>query len=89
MIWIAATQDAQPAEERQPCSPWLVDEFVDSYVGWREESAAARNAYEAYAGHSGGDRALAFAVYQAALDREERAARVYQECAERIAGRTG
>jgi hypothetical protein len=86
MIWIAA---AQPAREREVCSPWLVDEFVDSYVRWREESAAARNAYEAYAGQHGDDRALAFVAYQAALDREERAARAHQECTERIAGRTG
>jgi hypothetical protein len=85
MIWIAA----HPAKEREVLSPWLVDEFVDSYVGWREESVAARNAYEAYTGQHGDDRALAFAAYQAALDREERAARAYQECTERIAGRTG
>jgi hypothetical protein len=87
MIWIAAARDPQPAKEREAPSPWLVDEFVESYVRWREESAVARSAYEAYAGQKGADRALAFTAYHAALDREERAARVYQECAERISAR--
>jgi hypothetical protein len=86
VIWIASTRDAEPAEERY-VSPWLVDEFVDSYAGWRKESAAVRDAYETYAGQNGADRTLAFTAYQVALDREERAARAYQECAERIAGR--
>jgi hypothetical protein len=88
VIWIALAQDAPSAKEAQVTSPWLVDEFVDRYVWWREESAAARSAYETWTSQDGGDPALAFAVYQAALDREERAARAYQECAARIAGRT-
>jgi uncharacterized protein YukE len=86
VIWIAGTRDADSAEDRY-VSPWLVDEFVDSYSGWRQESVAVRNAYETYSGQTGADRTLAFMAYQAALDREERAARAYQECAERIAGR--
>lgn len=85
MIWIAGTRKAEAAEERH-ASPWLVDEFVEGYTGWREASAAVRDAYETYAGQNGADRDLAFMAYQAALDREERAARTYQECAERIAG---
>jgi hypothetical protein len=85
VIWIARTRDAERAEEHY-VSPWLVEEFVDSYTGWREESAAVRDAYETYTGQNGADRTLAFMAYQAALDREERAARAYQECAERIAG---
>jgi hypothetical protein len=73
----------------RPESPWLVDEFVESYVRWREESAAVRSAYEEWASAERPDRAQACTVYQAALDREERAAHAYRECAERIADRRG
>jgi hypothetical protein len=89
MIWIAGAKVSWRATDNEPDvgSPALLDEFVESYVCWREESAATRSAYETYAGEeNGGNRALAFAAYQAALDREERAARVYQDCAERVAG---
>jgi hypothetical protein len=64
-----------------------VDEFVESYVCWREASAAVKDAYEHWTGAYGEDRALAFAAYRAALDGEELAALTYRECAEGIAGR--
>jgi hypothetical protein len=69
----------------EPSSPWASDEFVECYVCWREESATVRTAYEHWVSVEPADRALAFAAYSAALDREERAARDYGECAERIA----
>jgi hypothetical protein len=70
-------------------SPWRVDEFVESYACWREESAAVRSAYEQWASAESRDRALAWTAYRAALDREEEAAHAYRECAERIADRRG
>ena len=51
----------------------LIDAAVDSYVDWREESAAVRRAYRRWAGAARRDRPGAFAAYMAALDREERA----------------
>lgn len=64
---------------------WTMDEFVESYACWREESAAVRSAYDHWLSVEPRDRPLAFAAYTAALDREERAARDYGECAERVA----
>jgi hypothetical protein len=88
MSWIAAIRNAPDFAVRPVGSPWLVDEFVASYVGWRAESASVREAYEHWTSKEADDPALAFAAYRAALDREEHAAQAYQECAERIAGRT-
>jgi hypothetical protein len=55
----------------------LVDEATDAYVVWREESAAVWDAYQRWARASDEDGGLAFSEYCAALDREERASRVY------------
>jgi hypothetical protein len=85
MMWIATPQDA-PAFAAD-ASPWLVDEFIESYVCWRESAATVKDAYEHWRDLHGKDRALAFAAYQAALDGEELAARAHRECTERIAGR--
>jgi hypothetical protein len=70
-------------------SPWLVDEFVESYARWREESSAVRSAYDYWASVEPCDRELAWGAYRAALDREERAAHAYRESGERIADRRG
>jgi hypothetical protein len=88
MSWIAAIRTGPDSAVPQPDSPWLVDEFVARYVGWRTESAAAREAYEDWASKEADDPCAAFAAYRAALDREELAAQAYRECAERIAGRS-
>jgi hypothetical protein len=86
MSWISAPQDTAAPSAAGTTSPWLVDEFVESYVHWREAAAAARDAYEHWTGANHGQRALAFAVYRAALDGEELAARAHRDCSERIAG---
>jgi hypothetical protein len=62
----------------------LTDGFLESYVCWREESAAARGAYELWRDAGRPDQALAFAAYRAALDREEEAARLLRESTELI-----
>jgi hypothetical protein len=56
----------------------VIDEAMDGYVSWREESAAVEKAYRTWLSAGREDRALAFAVYAAALDREERAASDYE-----------
>src|SRR2546429_6105917 len=67
----------------------LADAFVDSYLCWREESAAVESAYEHWRGVNRPDRTVAFAAYRAALDREEHAARVFHGCAEQVFGPAG
>jgi hypothetical protein len=55
----------------------LGDALIDLYVEWREECSAVQLAYERWREASKDDRAAAFAAYNAALDREERASDVY------------
>ena len=68
-------------------SPWLDDQFVESYGRWREESGTVRQAYERWLSAERQDRTPAWDAYQVALDREEHAARAHQACAARIAAR--
>jgi hypothetical protein len=65
-------------------APWLVDDVIDSYVSWREECEALGAAYGRWSSCEWADRHLAVAAYRAAVEREERAAHVYRECAERL-----
>lgn len=61
-----------------------IDRMVAAYVDWREETTAAQEAYgrcDATGGHS---PRYAFAVYFAALDREERAAAEYAASVEQV-----
>jgi hypothetical protein len=60
----------------------LIDAVVDSYVSWREASAAANAAYQTWKDSVRLERTPAFDDYQAALDREERAAAAYQHLIE-------
>ena len=59
----------------------LEDACLESYVRWREACADVRLAYEHWESSSRHDGRDAFAVYHAALDQEECAARVYCELA--------
>jgi hypothetical protein len=68
---------------------WLMDEFIESLVCWREECESVQTAYDRWRTADPRDRRLAFAAYRAALDREERAARVHYEGSERLNGGTG
>lgn len=62
----------------------LVDAFIESYVFWREQCAEVQSAYDRWISrHEGGG--VAFAIYCAELEFEERAARAYRDCAERLA----
>jgi hypothetical protein len=60
------------------------DELMDGYVAWREASAEVRAAYDRWYTSESGAPDLDFVSYLAALDREERAAHVYERQIERI-----
>lgn len=62
----------------------IVDEFFDSYLRWREASEDLRTAYEHWGSCEPSQRIFEFERYRAALDREERAARVHSQLAERL-----
>jgi len=51
--------------------------MVAAYSDWRRECASVRNAYRSWASARAVDKSLAFVAYNAALDREERAAKLF------------
>ena len=55
----------------------LVDDYLENYLRWREESDGVRRAYELWQCAGRADAALAYAAYGAALDREQEAAGVF------------
>ena len=57
----------------------LVDRMIDAYCDWRTACAEARAAYERFRLACAPERALAFAAYSAALDREQSACEDYAE----------
>jgi len=57
----------------------LLDEAIDAYVDWREESAEVWDAYERWQRAPAADARFAFSAYCAAVDREERASLVYAD----------
>jgi hypothetical protein len=57
----------------------VIDDVMDAYVEWREESAEVEHAYRRWSVAKPPDGALAFAAYVAALDREDRASNSYAE----------
>jgi hypothetical protein len=57
----------------------LVDELLELYCEWREDSARVQTAYERFAAAEPEDRKAAYAVYLAAVDQEEAAARTYAD----------
>ena len=58
--------------------PEQADELIALYCDWREECVVVEATYERFTGASTADRALAFAAYEAALEREESAAARYE-----------
>jgi hypothetical protein len=62
----------------------VLDEFLETYIHWREECERVQSAYERWARANSSDGASAFADYRAALDREESAARGHSESSERV-----
>jgi len=74
---------------RQPVSKaqadQTIDDLVDAYVSWREESLVVRETYDRYLRRHGREAAESFCGYLAALEREEHAAGVYARTIERAA----
>jgi hypothetical protein len=64
--------------------PWRTDEFLETYVCWREECELVRLAYEAWRAAATSDLRLAFAAYCAALDREHQAAQRLAEASDSL-----
>ena len=65
----------------QKTSPPPVDEFLESYVRWREACEDVQSAYRRWTQAPEEDRTLSFEIYSAALDREEHAARIHGDWA--------
>jgi hypothetical protein len=57
--------------------PDLVDRLMELYCDWRTRCWDVRAAYEQFLDTPAPDRAVAFAVYTAALDQEESACESY------------
>ena len=57
----------------------LLDAAHDAYADWADESLAVERHYARWRDATSRERALAFAGYAAALEREERAAQVYAD----------
>ena len=69
---------------RHQTSGGFGDALVDLYVEWREECSSVHSAYERWRRAPRDDSAAAFAAYNAALDREERASNVYAALVQRV-----
>jgi hypothetical protein len=63
----------------------LVDRLIELYCEWRSTCWEVRSAYEQFTAATADDRALAYAAYLSALDREESAAGVYADQMTRVA----
>jgi hypothetical protein len=87
MTWITGPISARHRAQAQLTaegSLLLVDEFLDSWVCWREACEDVRSADAHWRTCKTPQRGLAFASYRAALDREDHAARVYATWTERL-----
>ena len=57
--------------------PSSIDDFIETYVCWREACDAVAAAYAQWLRAPQAERPVAFAAYQAALEREDLAARAH------------
>ena len=55
----------------------VVDRLIELYCDWRRVCAEVQAAYERFLDAAPGDRAMAFAAYGAALDREQCTSEAY------------
>jgi hypothetical protein len=83
MSW-RLTSEQHPADVAVRSRPSIIDEFLESYVLWREASDDVRTAHEHWHMCARHRRQLAFERYRAALDWEEHAARIYSDWTERL-----
>jgi hypothetical protein len=59
--------------------PEAIDRLIELYCDWREECAVVHATYKRFSSAAADNRALAFAAYTAALDREAAAARSFED----------
>ena len=64
--------------------PDAIDRLIELYCDWREECAEVHVAYERFSSAAADSRALAFAAYTAALDREASESRSYADQVNRL-----
>lgn len=57
--------------------PELTDELIELYCDWRTRCEEVRANYERFSDAPRAERVLAFAAFEAALDREQSAAEAY------------
>jgi hypothetical protein len=90
MRWVTRGTEAQHQADAatEPRSA-LADAFVDSWVAWRESCEDLRSAYRWWGECARPDRAIAFAGYRAALDREQHAAGIHADWTERVRAHVG
>jgi hypothetical protein len=85
MSWIESNVRPPAALARQgpatDTAGQMTDEYVDTYIAWREQSAELQTAYDRWCADSG--NSAAYEIYRAELEFEEQAARTHQETAER------
>ena len=70
-----------------PSLEGLVDGLIDAYVAWRDACDRVNEAYRSWVLGTVQDDRVAFGVYVAALDAEERAAEAYAACVRRVYSR--
>jgi hypothetical protein len=86
MSWITRVLVPQPSADAEAtlAADSLVDEFLESYVCWREACEDLRTAYEGWADSESAQHDVTFDAYRAALDREEHAAGIHARWAQRL-----
>jgi hypothetical protein len=67
----------------------VVDRLIELYCDWRAVCAEVQAAYERFLDASPGDRAMAFAAYCAALDREQCTSEAYARQVRLVEARCG
>jgi hypothetical protein len=82
--WLLSIRTRPDRHERLRRKNALIDEAMERYVEWREESAGVDDAYANWTNAPTEEPDLPFAAYSAALDREQSAATVYGRALERL-----
>jgi hypothetical protein len=91
-MMFSGREDATPRGLMGVVRERLADRAFRHYLEWRDESTTVESAYRRWINAPTGECAFAFAAYAAALDREERAATLYQTVideGERLLSRRG
>jgi hypothetical protein len=66
---------------------YALDDVMDAYVEWREQSRSVWDAYQRWLCADAQDERLRFAAYLAQLDQEQRASDVYATTIDRTLAR--